>query len=97
MQQAKALELVVWYLDRVRKEKERELKTAERKEKEAEEKSRGAFPEGWTSWRKARNEVKEQWKELKSSELDLGLLYLSTCCRLIGRGRSRVGARLLPE
>ena len=95
MQQAKALELVVWYLDRVRKEKESELKTAERKEKEAEEKSRGAFPEGWTSWRKARNEVKEQWKELKSSELDLGLLYLSTCCRLIGRGRSRVGGRLL--
>ena len=95
MQQAKALELVVWYLDRVRKEKESELKNAERKEKEAEEKSKGAFPEGWTSWRGARNEVREQWKELKNSEIDLGLLYLSTCCRLIGRGRSRAGGRLL--
>ena len=82
MQQAEALELVVWYLDRVRKEKERELKTAERKEKEAEERSRGAFPEGWTSWRKTRNVVKEQRKELKRSELDFGLLYLSTCRRL---------------
>ena len=81
MQQAEALELVVWYLDRVRKEKKRELKTAERKEKEAEERSGGAFPEGWTSWRKARNVVKEQWKKLKRSELDFGLLYLSTCCR----------------
>ena len=86
MQQAKALELVVWYLDRVRKEKERELKTAERKEKEAEESGWTAQlarrPEGWTSWRKARNVVKEQGKKLEKSELDFGLLYLSTCCRL---------------
>ena len=52
MQQAEALELVVWYLDKVRKEKKRELKTAERKEKEAEESGRTAQiarkPEGWT-------------------------------------------------
>ena len=86
MQQAEALELVVWYLDKVRKEKKRELKTAERKEKEAEESGWTAQiarkPEGWTSWRKARNEVKEQGQKLERSGLDFGLLYLSTCCRL---------------
>ena len=76
------MELVLWYLDRVRKEKESELKTAERKEKEAEEKSRGAFPEGWTSWRKARNVVKEKEKKLEKTEQDFGLLYIATCCRL---------------
>jgi hypothetical protein len=86
MQQAEALELVVWYLDKVRKEKKRELKNAERKEKDAEESGWTAQiarkPEGWTSWRKARNVVKEQGKKLEKSELDFGLLYLSTCCRL---------------
>jgi len=86
MQQAEALELVVLYLDRVLKEKKRALKTAERKEKAAEESGWTAQiarkPEGWTSWRKARNVVKEQGQKLEKSELDFGLLYLSTCCRL---------------
>jgi hypothetical protein len=86
MQQAEALELVVWYLDKVRKEKKRELKNAERKEKDAEESGWTAQiarkPEGWTSWRKARNVVKEQGKKLEKTELDFGLLYITTCCRL---------------
>ena len=64
MQQEEALELVVLYLDKVRKEKKRALKTAERKEKDAEERGWTAQiarkPEGWTSWREARNEVTEQ-------------------------------------
>ena len=86
MQQAEALELVVWYLDKARKEKKRELRNAERKEKEAEESGWTAQiarrPEGWTSWRKARNVVTKKEKELEKTELDFGLLYIATCCRL---------------
>jgi len=86
MQQTAALELVVLHLDKARKAKKRALKTAERKEKAAEESGWTAQiarkPEGWTSWKEARNELKEQGQKAERSELDFGLLYLSTCCRL---------------
>ena len=89
--QEEALEVVVLYLDRVRKACGRDLKAAEKEEISAEEAGwtaqKDRNPERWTNWRSAREKVKKEEGREEQSRGEFGRLYVAVCCRLgIKRG-----------